>query len=469
MKKTKLICTIGPASMDKKTLRQMYKFGMNAARINTAHGDFRQYRKMVDNVRSIGQIPIILDIKGPEIRFYMDKNLDNYNNFLIKKGLEFVISDNKFKTKGNFHFNYNVSSKLRIGDKVLFNDGNLRTKVIKKKKGSIIVKALNHFLLRDGVGVNIINRSLNLPSLSNKDLKAISFAKKNKIEFIALSFTRDKNDIIGLRKKLGKSGIDIIAKIENFEGVKNIDDIIRYADGIMVARGDLGIEVPSEKVPIIQKDILDKSNISGKLDIVATQMLESMVSSPHPTRAETSDVANAILDGADCVMLSEETAIGSYPVEAVHHISKIAKEVEPRIVEDFEFNNCTDLSNSIAKAVEQMCRCLHIDKIVTLTESSYTARMIARFRPKIPVIAVTDDQMVRNQMEVYYGIVPVFMKKTPKVALLLHTAKHCHKLGLLKKDDKVIFAAKIFTEKQQVSNLLQVNTMDELLSCAKKM
>ena len=461
MKKTKIICTIGPSSMSKEVLQKLHKAGMNACRINTAHGDFEQYKTIIKTVRSIAPLPIILDIKGPEVRLQMQRSLPNYNQLPIKKGSKIEVGDPK--SKMSLSFSCSILKKLKPGDHVCFNDGNLQTVVESKRNKHVVLRAKNDFILRDGVGVNVINKSLNLPSLSKKDYAAISFAKKNKIEYIALSFCRNKKDVLSLRRKLAGTAINIIAKIENFEGVENIDEIIKYSDGIMVARGDLGIELPSERVPLIQKDILAKCSEQGKPDIVATQMLKSMVASNHPTRAETSDVANAILDGADSVMLSEETAMGAFPVESVTEISKIAREVEPRIDRHVELHTSSHVSDSISFAVYEMCRSLNVDKIVTLTVSSYTTRMIARFRPTIPIIAVTNNPVVRNQMELHFGVIPVLIDKRPRQDEILHTALACYKKGLLKKNDRVIFAAKLFTSKPKISNVLQVHKMKELL------
>jgi len=296
LKKTKIICTIGPASLSKEVLERMYRAGMNGARINTAYGDLEQYRVIVNNIREVADIPIIVDIKGPEIRLRVRRKRT------LKKGEIVEIGFNHEEIS----FNHDFYEKMGVGDEIYIDNGKIRTRVVEKKSGVLRLLVMNSGEIDDGKGVNIPKKQLFVPSLSKKDLEIIEFAKEYDVEYIALSFTRDAQDVKNLRMKaVGFEG-GIIAKIENFEGVKNFEKILDVVDCIMIARGDLGIEIELERVPLVQKSIIRRCNQRGKTVVTATDMLESMIHQPVPTRAEVSDVANAILDGTDAVMLSEK-------------------------------------------------------------------------------------------------------------------------------------------------------------------
>ena len=301
MSNTKILCTLGPSSMKGNTLAKMKKEGACAVRINISHGDFQQYTKMLALAKRL-DLPVMLDTQGIELRFR------NFSGIVRQGGKLYIGGRNMPK------FNHPVYGSLKKGLLVLFDDGKVTAKITSAAKKTIGLKFLNSGKLRENARINIPGIHLKLPALTPKDRKAIEMAKAHKVPFIALSFTQKARDVMQARKLLGKTGTAIIAKIENIAGVENFDEILEAADGIMVARGDLGLEVPSEIVPGLQKEFIRKCNNAGKLAIVATQMLDSMMNNPLPTRAETSDVANAILDGADTVMLSGETAVGNYPV-----------------------------------------------------------------------------------------------------------------------------------------------------------
>ncbi|HXX87803.1 MAG TPA: pyruvate kinase, partial [Candidatus Acidoferrum sp.] len=380
MKKTKIICTIGPACLSRNTLRKMYRAGMNGARINTAYGTLDQYRVMIESLRGVADIPIIIDVKGPEIRLKAE------GRKTVSKGDILDVGKNE-KTR----FNNDIYKDVDVGDIVLIDNGKLRTTVKEKRKDSLKLLAATNGEIGDGKGVNIPNKRLTIPTLSSRDLEVVGFAKENDVEFIALSFTRNAQDVNDLRKEAGAFKGAVISKIENSEGVENFSEILEASDGIMVARGDLGVEIKLEKVPEVQKSIIRSCNQRGKIVVTATEMLESMTHQPSPTRAEVSDVANAILDGTEVTMLSGETAVGEYPVESVSMMSRIANETEKAVESHIEDEGFVNVSDTISEAVQRICQEMPVDKVVTLTRSGYTARMISRFKLIQPIIAVTPD------------------------------------------------------------------------------
>ena len=452
-KKTKIICTIGPGSMDARTIKRMYEAGMDAVRINTAHGDFEQYAQIVELTREVAEIPIIMDIKGPEIRTRIKSPREAKLGEVIVAGFE----------DEELTFSYNFYDEVEPGDRILIDNGAVGTIIEKKDGGKLYLRVVDDGVIENRKGVNIPRKRLNIPQLSQKDIKAIEFAKENDVEFLALSFTRDAGDVENLRKHIGSGRQAVIAKIENSEGVQNIAEIMEAANAIMVARGDLGVEIEYEKVPIIQKDIIRRCNQRGKIVITATQMLESMVENPIPTRAEASDVANAILDGSDAVMLSEETSIGKYPVECVEMMTKIAREAERIVTSKVATDGFYNISETVSKSINLIASSMPLDKIVTLTRSGYTARMIARFRLKQPIIAVTDNQMVKRQMELIYGVEPVFIRYREARDIILNVAKILEMKRLIRGEDYVLFTAGIRTEKPHESNLIEIHRVSDLL------
>jgi pyruvate kinase len=452
VKKTKIICTIGPASISRNTLEKMYRAGMNGARINTAYGTLDQYRVIIRSLREVADIPIIIDVKGPEIR------LKTKGRRAVNKGdvLE-VGKDEKIS------FNNNIYNVVDIGDSVLIDNGRLRTQVVEKRKGVLKLLATTSGEIDDGKGVNIPNKKLTVPTLSSKDLEIIDFVKENDVEFIALSFTRNAQDVNNLKKKASGFKGAIIAKIENSEGVDKFNEILDAADGIMVARGDLGIEIEPEKVPLVQKSIIKKCNQRGKTVVTATEMLESMTYQPIPTRAEVSDVANAILDGTEVIMLSGETAVGQYPVESVLMMSKIANETEKAVDSQVEDEGFINISDTISKAVQRICQEMPVDKVVTLTRSGYTARMISRFKILQPIIAVTPNKLVKKQLELSFGVYPVHIDYLKEDDHILTTANKLHTMGLISDQDTILFTAAFRTFKPHSSNLIEIHNIKELV------
>ena len=452
MKKTKIICTIGPASLSKEVLERMYRAGMNGARINTAYGTLDQYKLIINNIRETADIPIIVDIKGPEIR------LQAKQKKIVKKGDILEVGFNR----GEIRFNHDFYDKIRISDEIYIDNGKIKTQVLEKNGGMLRLSVMSEGEIDDGKGVNIPNKQLSVPSLSEKDLGIIELAKGYDVEYIALSFTRSAQDINNLKSRADGFKGSIIAKIENFEGVRNFKEILDSVECIMIARGDLGVEIELEKVPSVQKSIIRLCNQVGKTVITATEMLESMIHQPTPTRAEVSDVANAILDGTDAIMLSGETSIGKYPIEAVSVMSRIAREIEPMAETHISEGEFVNISDTISKAIQKICQSMLVDKIVTLTRSGYTAKMIARFKIVQPIIAVTPEERVRKQLELVFGVYPVCIDYRNEKDRILAVANKLHSMNLISDEDTVLFTAAFRTVLKHASNLIAIHNVKEL-------
>lgn len=454
MKKTKIICTIGPASLSKETLEKLYEAGMNGARINTAYGDMDQYRLIVNNIREVAEIPVIVDIKGPEIRLRAKRKR------IVKKG---DIIEIGFKSE-ELSFNHDFYDKMNDGDEIYIDNGKIRTRVIEKTSGVLRLSVMNGGEIDDGKGVNIPNKQLSVPFLTEKDLKIIEFAKEYDIEYVALSFTRSRKDIENFKAESDGFKGAVIAKIENTEGLKNFEEILNSVECIMIARGDLGVEIELEKVPLIQKSIIKECNQRGKTVVTATEMLESMIYQPIPTRAEVSDVANAILDGTDAVMLSGETSIGKYPVESVLMMSRIAREAESATRSHVESEGFINVSDAISKAIQKICGNMPIDKVVSLTRSGYTARMIARFKISQPIIAVTPEKRVKKQLELVFGVYPVYIDYRGEKDRILAVAEKLRSMNLISEEDTVLFTAAFRTVLKHASNLIEIHNIKELIN-----
>jgi pyruvate kinase len=435
----------------------MYVAGMNGARINTAYGTLDTYRAMISSIREVADVPIIIDVKGPEIR------LKAKHRKTVNKGDTLDVGKNE-----RISFNSDIYKDVDVGDLVLIDNGKLRTTVKEKRRDSLKLLAATNGEIDDGKGVNIPNKKLTVPTLSSRDLEIIEFAKKKDVEFIALSFTRNAEDVNNLRREADGFKGAVIAKIENSEGVENFNEILDAADGIMVARGDLGVEIKPEKVPHVQKSIIRKCNQRGKIVVTATEMLESMTHQPSPTRAEVSDVANAILDGTEVTMLSGETAVGQYPVESVSMMSRIANETEKAVESHVEDEGFINVSDTISKAVQKTCQEMPVDKVITLTRSGYTARMISRFKLVQPIIAVTPDSRVKRQLELSFGVYPVHIDYLKEKDHILATANKLRSGGIIRDRDTILFTAAFRTSKQHSSNLIEIHDIRELIELTKK-
>ncbi|VVB51760.1 Pyruvate kinase [uncultured archaeon] len=456
MKKTKIVATIGPACTGTQKLKQMVKAGMSAARINTAHGNLSEYDCIVENIRKVADIPIMFDIKGPEMR------IQSPDDDTVKKGDVFTVGFGKQEGR---YFNRDFYEEVQVGDTVYLSDGMIKTEVVEKVDHKIKLKVHIGGFLRKNKGVNIPGRHIDFGLFTPWDKEVIAYAKEKDADFIALSFTRTESDVEGLRKKLKATEIGIISKIESRESLDHLPEIIAASDGIMVARGDLGVEVPSEKLPVIQKQLIWDCNEAGKPVIVATEMLKSMIKEARPPRAETSDVANAILDGADAIMLSDETAIGAYPIEAVNVMNRIANELEPYVHSRIQFSESASVDDSIADAVHKICEKFQVSKVVTLSQYGYAAQRISRYRLKEDIIAILESPTAKRKLELTYGVTPIAYKPT-HVEQIPHAAKHLVKIGLLKPHDLVLFTGRMYSKKRHITNVLHMHKVEELLEYA---
>jgi len=469
-KKTKIVCTIGPASQSPKVLSEMIRAGMDVCRLNCAHGDRKQYTQIIAAVRKISdnRIPILLDVKGHDIRvvgleLHLDVSTGEHVR-LSSAGSHLASSSNKIKT---IQISYNrLGAEVRLGHKILVDDGKIALEIIKASDDWVECRALNDGSVRPHCSVNVPGVVLSNFSKEShrKFLNDIEFAKKAKLDFLGLSFVNSASEIEFVNKRIAGSGIGIISKIESSMGVKNFGEILEASYGIMVARGDLGVELPPEDVPIIQKKIIRACNVAGKPVITATQMLDSMINNPRPTRAETSDVANAILDGTDAVMLSGESAIGNYPVEAVNMLYRIIVRTE----EVLQGNINVEIKNpgdAVSKAAYDASLELPVTKILSLTHSGHTARMIARFRPKAPIVAVTNSERVNRQLRLVWGVAPVrkHYRSTCTDERVYYSVKTAIEAGLLSPHDFVVLTAGITFGEKAVTNLMELREVSDVL------
>ncbi|MEM4397035.1 MAG: pyruvate kinase [Candidatus Woesearchaeota archaeon] len=471
-KKTKIIATIGPASIDYGILKKMIEQGMNIARINTAHGSYEQYELIINNLDKIKKelnikVPILLDVKGPEIRIISNKEYKlNY-----KDRIKIYFSSNFYKKnfeKKDFkkmpYFNHKFKPKK--GNKILINDGLNELEIIKVNPDNLELKALMPLIINNKLRINIPGNYYDAEILTENDKKVI-LNFKNRFDFLALSYVRNKKDLSYVRDFLKKNNIDckIVSKIENIEAVKNFDEILEYSDAIMVARGDLGVELPSEKVPLIQKEIIKKCNQKGKAVITATQMLQTMVNYPIPTRAETSDVANSILDGTDAIMLSAESASGKYPIESIKEMTKIAKEVEPYVESKVNYeikkeknDKINYISQAISKSISEITNLINIKKVIALTHTGFTAKMLSRYKLKQPIYALCDEK-TEPELILYYGVMPFVVDKIDYI-YLKKFIQNLVKENKLLKEDLILVA---YGQEKQETNLIEVNYVDYYL------
>ncbi|MBQ1388662.1 MAG: pyruvate kinase [Clostridia bacterium] len=475
MRKTKIICTLGPATDDEKILRKLFLNGMDVARINMSHGTHEEAKARMDAVKKLREeldmpVGILLDTKGPEIR------TGNFSQgpVTLVEGQEFTLTSNEIdgnNTICSVTFK-SLPQELKTGDRVLIDDGLIELHVIRCTECDVICKVINGGNVSSHKGINIPNVKLSLPFLSDTDKKDIAFGVEQDIDFIAASFTRSANDIMLLRqelKMLGSNDIRICAKIENHEGIENIDDIIRVSDSIMVARGDLGVEIPLEKIPILQKQIIQKVYEAGKQAITATQMLDSMIKNPRPTRAESTDVANAIYDGTSAIMLSGETAAGKYPVESVKTMAKIAFTTEHDInyIEKFRKRDIiekSDVTSAISHATCTTAHDLGAVAILTVSKTGTTARMISKYRPECPIICGTTEPKVRRQMNLSWGVKPIVVEeKNNTDELFEHVVSVALEQGLVKNGDLTVITAGVPLGVSGTTNLLKVHLVGNIL------
>jgi pyruvate kinase len=362
-------------------------------------------------------------------------------------------------------FNHDVYDEMGVDDEVYIDNGKIMTRVVEKKDRKLRLLMLNSGAIEDGKGVNIPHRHLSVPTFPQKDLEIIRFAKKIDAEYVALSFTRNAEDVKNLSETNGFGG-GIIAKIENSDGVQNVEEILEAASGLMVARGDLAVEIEPERVPLVQKALIKLCNQKGKLVVTATEMLESMINQLNPTRAEVSDVANAILDGSDAIMLSGETAVGQYPVESVEMMTRIANETEKAVKSNVEDTPFINISDTVSRAIQRISQGMPTQKVVPLTRSGYTARMIARFKIAQPIIAVTSEIKVKKQLELIFGVYPVLINYREEKDRLLTVANQLRKMRLVEDEDTVLFTEGVRTAMEHASNSIEIHKIKELIEFA---
>ena len=469
MKKTKIVCTMGPNANDEGLMRNLVKNGMNIARFNFSHGDYEEHKYRMDMLKKIREeekipVAILLDTKGPEIRTGV---LKDGKKVMLEAGQEFTLtSEEIIGDQKRVSITYKgLTEDVMPGRKILIDDGLIELEVLRIENHDIVCRIINGGELGEKKGINVPNVPVRLPAITDKDREDIKFGVTQGIDFIAASFVRNAECIIEIRSWLRECNapyIPIIAKIENAEGIRNIDEIIRSADGIMVARGDMGVEIPFEQIPAIQKELIRKAYNAGKNVITATQMLESMITNARPTRAEITDVANAIYDGSSAIMLSGETAAGKYPVEAVKTMSLIAETTEKDIDYISRFKKRADERNSsitdaISHATVTTAHDLNAVAILTVTKGGTTARTLSKFRPNCPIIALTTDETTYHQLSLSWGIkAGVIEEKTNTDELIRHALERSVELGYLKKGDLVVITAGVPLGMSGTTNLLKV-------------
>lgn len=471
IKKTKIVCTIGPATENKETLFKLVKNGMNVMRLNFSHGDFAEHQVRINNLRNITKhsstpVAIMQDLAGPKIRI----GIFSAGKTILKEGNLFTLTtDDILGNDNKVSINYPLFAKeIKIGDFVLLHDGKKKLEVIEIKGNDVICRVIIGGEIKDKRGVNLPGSDLSVGSITEKDKKDIEFGLKNKVDFFALSFVRRPEDITELKEilKKAKSEARIIAKIETPQAIKNIDEILKLSDGIMIARGDLAIEIPAEDVPLTQKMLIRKCNEVGKPVITATQMLESMIKSPVPTRAEVSDIANAILDGTDAIMLSEETTLGDFPVEAVKVMSDIARKIERDshyrdIVGSRKYSDSIKrTSDALGNGAIEVAKECGAKIIIALTYGGFSARMISRYKPEQKIIALTPNMATRNQLALSYGCVSFVCKKFGEINHAIAEAKKIAlSSGLAVKGDKVVMIFGLPLGKNGGTNSLVVEVL----------
>ncbi|MBP7174886.1 MAG: pyruvate kinase [Thermoclostridium sp.] len=475
MRKTKIICTLGPACDNEEIMKKLVLSGMDVARTNFSHGSHQEHKKRIELLKKVAAdvgrpIALLLDTKGPEIRTGRLKG----DQVLLKAGQSFILTAQDIE--GN-DLSVSITYKelfrdVQKGSHILIDDGLIELKVQDIYESDIHCIVLNGGRLGNNKGINVPGADIHLPSITQQDIEDIQFGIENDYDFIAASFVRKADDVAEIKRVLEKNGgqeIKVISKIENRQGIQNIDEIIMISDGIMVARGDLGVEIPVEEVPIVQKMLIEKCYRNGKPVITATQMLDSMIRNPRPTRAEASDVANAIYDGTSCIMLSGETASGKYPVETLETMSRIAEKAETAM--DYrkrfvgaQFEMMPTITNAISHATCTTAMDLKASAIITVTKSGHTARMISRFRPDCPIIATTVSPKVQRQLSLSWGVLPYLVQEATSTDEMFEMGvEKALESGLVKNGDLTVITAGIPVGVSGTTNILKVHLVGRVL------
>jgi len=474
MRKTKTVATLGPSTDDPDVLKKMIAIGLDVARLNFSHGGHEEQKKRVETLRMLcaetgSTVALLADTKGPEIRLgcFKDGRAELATGSTFRLTSEEILGD---ATRASVSY-AGLPGEVSPGNRILLDDGFIELSVESVSSIDITTKVLSGGVISDRKGVNVPEVSLDLPFISAQDRSDLRFFVENGFDIIAASFVRSAEDISVMREELhridSKNKINIIAKIENAEGVRNADAILSVSDGLMVARGDLGVELAHEELPIIQKDLIKKGVSKGKPVITATQMLESMITRSRPTRAETSDVANAIYDGTSAIMLSGETAIGKYPTEALSVMARIAERIEKDIdyqkrFQSGEYRAETSITNAISHATVTTSHDLKTAAILTVSMSGNTARSVAKYRPTCPIIACTPDPVAQRQLKLVWGVIPILTEmETDTAALFSHAVEAAMNGGHIKKGDLVVLTAGVPVGYSGTTNLLKVHVVGE--------
>ena len=476
MRRSKIVCTIGPATDNVAMIKKLLLAGMNVARLNFSHGTHEEHGRRVAAVRQAAaevgmNVAIMLDTKGPEIRlgYFKEEPVTLVENTTVTLTTEQIKGDRE-----RIPVTYpGLPGDVKEGDPVLIADGLIELKVLSTNSTEILCRVVNGGALTSQKGINLPGVEINLPAVTEKDVQDITFGIEQGFDFIAASFIRKASDVLAIRHILeeNEASIDIISKIESRQAVQNLDDIIKVSDGIMVARGDLGVEIPVEEVPLVQKDIIERCNLLGKPVVTATQMLDSMINNPRPTRAEASDVANAIFDGTDALMLSGETAAGKYPLESVQTMARIAERAEAALHYEALLAKKRSaipqrtVTDAISYATCASAQDLGAAAIITTTESGHTAKMVAKYRPQAPVIAVTPHALVMRKLALTWGIKPLLTAPKESTDEMMAVAVEVSlQAGLIKGGDLIIFTAGVPAGVQGTTNLLRVHTVADILA-----
>ena len=472
-RRTKIVATIGPATQSEEIITDLIKAGVTTFRLNFSHGDHKDHQERIKTIRKVSKkldldIGILQDLQGPKIRLGRFKD----GPVKVKKGDKFLLTSNEVEcTKSIANVTYNkLAQEVTSGKRILLDDGKIEMIVEKVDVANNLLecKVTVGGVLSNNKGVNFPDVQLSVKALTDKDIEDLEFGLTVGVDWIALSFVRNPSDINEIKNLINKNGhsIPVVAKIEKFEAIDQIDSILPLCDGVMVARGDLGVEMPAEEVPLLQKELIRKANSLGIPIITATQMLDSMASNPRPTRAEVSDVANAILDGTDAVMLSNETAVGDFPVEAVETMATIARRIERDYpLKAIESHLPSTIPNAISAAVSNIARQLDAGAIIPLTKSGSTARNVSKFRPPTPILATTTERSVARRLQLVWGVTPLLVKNDDRTAKTFSIAMQiAQEIGILKQGDLVVQTAGTLTGISGSTDLIKVGLVRKVIT-----
>jgi pyruvate kinase len=459
-RKAKIVCTIGPSSADRKMILSLIKNRMDVARLNFSHGDYATHKRAIKFIRDVSRrynkpVAILQDLQGIKIRV----GLIEGGAVELKKGRTLLLmSGEGIGNQEQIFISYPALLKDgKKGDRVLLDDGLIQLSILGRAGGALRARVVEGGILKDRKGVNLPGVKISVESFTEKDEKDLLFGINMGVDYVAISFVRDANDVRKVKNwlKKKKQQLPVIAKIEKPEALNNIEEILSEVDGIMVARGDLGVEIPSEEVPLIQKGLIDRANKKGKIVITATQMLESMTEHLRPTRAETTDVANAVLDGTDALMLSAETATGNYPIDTVKMMDRIIRYTESIKYAESAYVRGNTFADAVADAACRAAEDIDTKVLVAFTHSGFTARLVSKFRPRVPIIAYTPDEKVKNRMCLYWGVIPKIMK-LPKTTdeMIANVEKSLLNECIVKRGDRIVI-----TSSSPLSTLGKTNFM----------